>query len=250
MSISDIYRSISPYVRESQGQLWSIAIVVLVIVIAITTVYALYDSLTQLSFGRKADQQLSPVINATSESTITQVIQAPLFGASEPSATAHINTSLSLLGIMASTDQAKARAFIASQGSKAKVYKVNDEIVDGGRISSIYADRVVLLRDGRLETLYLDWTKRNEKSLVPKAVPNTNNASDDNSSSENEAVMPTPTAVMPQTTTPQTPEGWQERLKEIREQYQKQYNLPAGAVSAPTPFGPSGKMNFRRGEGL
>ena len=72
---------------------------------------------------------------------MSQLTQSPLFGSSEQSASQRINTNLILLGVLFSKDQKQAEAIIASQGREAKVYRINDELVDGGRLRSIYTDR-------------------------------------------------------------------------------------------------------------
>ena len=243
MNITDIFTSIKPYYRQSQGQLWLLAIVVMGGVLVITAVYSLYDSLNQISFRGRADQQVTTALNATSESTMSQLTKAPLFGASEQAASQRINTTLHLMGVIVSANQKQAEAIIASQGKEAKVYRINDELVDGGRLRSVYRDRVVLQRDGRLETLYLDWTKRGDKSTPVKRVPENNSVSENlvtDIEDDSAATNTTPTVDQ---TSVQTPEAWQERIKEIREKYQKQFGAQGEAggtpsTPTPTPFAP------------
>ena len=90
MNITEIITSIKPYYRQSQGQLWLLAIVAMGGVLVITTAYSLYDSLSQITFRGGADQQLAGVLSATSESTMSQLTQSPLFGSSEQSASQRI----------------------------------------------------------------------------------------------------------------------------------------------------------------
>lgn len=120
----------------------------------------------------------------------------------------------------------------------------------------MYHDRVVLQRDGRLETLYLDWTKRGDKSTPIKRVPGNNTISENSVTDVEEDPAATITTPTVDQTSVQTPEAWQERIKEIREKYQKQFGAQEEAGGAPstptpTPFAPpvrgfkgrSGEMN-------
>mgnify|MGYP006342825303 CR=1 FL=1 len=50
------------------------------------------------------------------------------------------------------TDSA-ARALIQNEDAKAKRYRVGDQLAPGIHLQAVYADRVELLRNGRLETL-------------------------------------------------------------------------------------------------
>ena len=62
---------------------------------------------------------------------------------------------LTLHGLIASDDPARARAIIAQAGGAERSYRVGDEIGPGVTLSEIYPDRVILERNGRYETLRL-----------------------------------------------------------------------------------------------
>lgn len=63
------------------------------------------------------------------------------------------DSSLKLKGVMAG---ARGYAIISASGSGEDVYRVGDELPGGGEIEAIEARRVILVREGRRETLVLD----------------------------------------------------------------------------------------------
>lgn len=252
MSIKDIITSIKPYYRQTQGQVWLLAIALMGVVIVATVIYQLYDSVDvviQSGTGPEADALLP---NAGAQSTSSQIAQTPLFGAPTQASTSRVNTNLLLLGVLVATNQGQSQAIIASQSKEPKVYSINQELADGGRLTKVFADRVQLLRNGHLETLYLDWNTRLGKTA---AVGHPGNPTPDETDMDNEnetansAINATSAAVVgTQTNTPpaQSPEEWQQRIKEIREKYQSQFGNQGGANPAqgvPTP--PSGIMPMR-----
>ncbi|HEX5418527.1 MAG TPA: type II secretion system protein GspC [Gammaproteobacteria bacterium] len=65
--------------------------------------------------------------------------------------------SLTLTGLVARSNPAKGLAIISSARNQQKNYAVGQSIVGGGgaTLQSVYTDRVILNRNGRLETLHL-----------------------------------------------------------------------------------------------
>jgi type II secretory pathway component PulC len=249
MDFTEILTSIKPYFRQSEGHLWLLAIIILAIMVVSTIVYSLYDGVKVIVFNRAVNEMVVEPVDVSAASTMNQLSQYPLFGTSEAAATQRINTTLLLLGVLFSKDQKQAEAIIASQGQEPKVYRVNDEIADGGRLQSIYPDRVLLQREGRLETLYLDWTKRAPKSQAPKvsrSPSTTEDKNDDNapSTEANEEQAPARAAPIPApipapgpTSTVPTSEQtdqWRERIKAMQEKYQQQYGSTGGRPGVQT----------------
>ena len=66
-------------------------------------------------------------------------------------------TSLKLVlrGIFSHSDQDKAMAIIADAAGKERLYRVGAQVPGGAEIHKIYPDRVILQRNGQLETLEL-----------------------------------------------------------------------------------------------
>lgn len=64
--------------------------------------------------------------------------------------------SLTLMGILAADRDKESRALIGTQDGEEKPYSVGDDVVRGVNLQAIFPDRVILARDGQLETLRLD----------------------------------------------------------------------------------------------
>jgi general secretion pathway protein C len=62
---------------------------------------------------------------------------------------------LVLTGIIAARDPKDGLAILGENASGAKVYAVGDNVPGGARVQSVYEDRVLLMRDGHLESLTL-----------------------------------------------------------------------------------------------
>jgi len=65
----------------------------------------------------------------------------------------HLN--LVLRGVLASDDQAHARAIIAEPDGNENYYAIGAALPGGAKLTRIYPDRVLLKRNGRYETLHL-----------------------------------------------------------------------------------------------
>lgn len=63
--------------------------------------------------------------------------------------------SLTLMGILAGSPEA-SRALIANSGGEEKPYAIGDDVVAGASLQAIFFDRVILSRNGQLETLRLN----------------------------------------------------------------------------------------------
>lgn len=63
--------------------------------------------------------------------------------------------NLTLRGLYATDQPDRARAIIAAPNGQERTYRVDDELPGGAELSAIYADRVILQRNGRYETLRL-----------------------------------------------------------------------------------------------
>lgn len=111
--------------------------------------------LTQLS-ASQAKSGISQPKSAVGQELNT-VLNAPVFGTYESEEIERVNTTLTLLGIMNSSDDEERRAFIAEPKKEVGVYVEGDEVSQGLKVSKILDDRVILSRFGTRETLYIDW---------------------------------------------------------------------------------------------
>lgn len=72
---------------------------------------------------------------------------------------------LNLKGVFASTDATEALAIISSSKGKDKTYHIGDKVIGGALLHAVYADRIILKRNGKLETLRLPKPKVDSKSF-------------------------------------------------------------------------------------
>ncbi|PXV66190.1 type II secretion system protein C (GspC) [Sinimarinibacterium flocculans] len=99
----------------------------------------------------------------TPSAGIDRLLAAQLFGRYEAEAAPAGNVedapdtrlSLNLLGILAGADR-ESRALIGTSNGEEKPYAIGDTVVSGVKLQSIFADRVILSRAGKLETLRLN----------------------------------------------------------------------------------------------
>jgi general secretion pathway protein C len=76
-------------------------------------------------------------------------------GATDPNSVAATQMNLVLVGTIAQTDPERGYAIIGDSAATAKVYAVGKTITGGTKLHSVYPDRVILDRGGRLEALLL-----------------------------------------------------------------------------------------------
>lgn len=92
------------------------------------------------------------------------IVNAHLFGVAapktapgegDPNAAPATQMPLVLVGTIAQSDPAAGLAIIGESAATAKVYAVGKAVAGGARLHAVYADRVILDRDGQLEALML-----------------------------------------------------------------------------------------------
>ncbi|MGB1581251.1 MAG: type II secretion system protein GspC, partial [Nevskiales bacterium] len=116
------------------------------------------------------------------------ILSANMFGrASQDEAPADIDPmvapdtrlNLKLTGIFASADPEQSRALIKDESGKQRPYSVGDDIPGNAKLYSIHADRVLLERKGRYETLRLEQDKLSSASVSRsnRNLPGTNQSS-------------------------------------------------------------------------
>jgi general secretion pathway protein C len=80
---------------------------------------------------------------------------APAAGSTDPNAVAASQMPLVLVGTIANTDPALGYAIIGESATSAKVYGVGKTITGGTKLHTVYPDRAILDRGGKLEALML-----------------------------------------------------------------------------------------------
>jgi general secretion pathway protein C len=103
------------------------------------------DPSSRVDLGRISSAQLFGLYQAPANPALDKIKSAP-----------DTQLPLTLLGILAnSKEKSRSRALISS-GSDEKPYSVKDAVTAGVTLTAIFVDRVVLSRNGQLETLRLD----------------------------------------------------------------------------------------------
>lgn len=80
---------------------------------------------------------------------------APAAGSTDPNAVAATQMPLVLVGTIAHTDPERGYAIIGDSATSAKVYGVGKTITGGTKLHSVYPDRAIIDRGGKLEALLL-----------------------------------------------------------------------------------------------
>jgi general secretion pathway protein C len=110
----------------------------------------------------------APAAGARSQAVdVNAIANAALFGrylapaTTEQSLLAAPETplNLTLLGLLADDREEYSRALIATQGGDERAYAIGDDVTRGVILQAIFPDRVILSRNGRLETLRLERDK-------------------------------------------------------------------------------------------
>ena len=100
---------------------------------------------------------------ATRAVDVQAIINAHLFGAAtapgagetDPNSVAATQMSLVLVGTIAEADPGRGYAIIGENAASAKVYAVGKTVTGGTKLHSVYPDRAILDRGGKLEALLL-----------------------------------------------------------------------------------------------
>ncbi len=134
--------------------------------VAIVLVVALAAQLAALAWRvlapAPADQAAGVVAVAPpAGASVAAIVNAHLFGTSAVVATGDAssapttNLQLTLAGTLAESDPAQGWAIIGETSQTARVYAIGATVPGGARLHEVYADRVILERSGRLESLPL-----------------------------------------------------------------------------------------------
>jgi general secretion pathway protein C len=104
----------------------------------------------------------TPAPGAGGGANVETIVAAHLFGQYQAPAAANLarapdtNLNLTLLGILAAGTAEESFALIGSQPGEEKPYSIGDDVIRGVTLQAIFPDRVILSRNGQMETLRLD----------------------------------------------------------------------------------------------
>lgn len=107
---------------------------------------------------------------------LAALINAHLFGAASAPEAAnagnapHTTMSLVLAGVLAQDDPQQGYAIVGESAAAARLFAVGDSIPGGARLHSVYSDRILLERDGTIESLGLP-RQSTGAAAPPPALP-------------------------------------------------------------------------------
>ena len=143
--------------------------VFLIILIAQTFAELTWEILTpaEKSTSYTIIPSVARVNAAASSSSLKDVSSYHLFGDAKKQAVVQqkvidapeTRLRLDLKGVFASSNANEALAIISSNKGKDKTYHIGDKITGGAILHAVYADRIILKRNGKLETLRLPKSK-------------------------------------------------------------------------------------------
>ncbi|MGA8709160.1 MAG: type II secretion system protein GspC [Steroidobacteraceae bacterium] len=151
-----------------------VVVAVLLIALAIDCALILTRALGQSALpSSSAGGRLAPpppAVNPTVE--LATVVNAHLFGVSGAQAGSNAPQTtmpLILAGVIADKDPARGQAIIGDSASSAKLIAVGAMIPGGARLHAVYGDRVLIERNGRVETLMLPRTPMKGGPIITPA---------------------------------------------------------------------------------
>jgi len=115
---------------------------------------------------------IRPTMNPTLQLAV--IVNAHLFGAAGVTASGdapQTTMPLILAGVIADKDPAKGQAIIGENAVAAKLYAVGGSIPGGAHLHAVYSDRVLLERNGALETLKLPRSPQTGGPAAPLSPP-------------------------------------------------------------------------------
>ena len=106
---------------------------------------------------------VASVAATSSGSNLEAIVASHLFGMYQApttteslSAAPETHLNLTLLGILSGSSEHDSRALIGQQAGEEAPYSIGQDVVHGVSLQAIFPDRVILSRNGSLETLRLD----------------------------------------------------------------------------------------------
>lgn len=128
------------------------------------------------------------------------------------------NLRIFLRGVMAADSGYPASALIEGSDGKTEVYVTGDELPGNARLRSVFPDRVVLERGGKLENLYFPETDNNSGVSLVRSPGSTESATRNADNRPTPLVTPTPA------TSDQRREQIRQRLEQLRERLKANSN--------------------------
>ncbi|WP_028007838.1 type II secretion system protein GspC [Solimonas flava] len=164
MTFSPSLQSLGRLYEQHGRKLPPLAVLLLVVAVAYLAAQLVWALMPVPEAARwQAPPLPPPATSARAETNVQALADAHLFGAYQPAPSAQnaaeapdTRLSLTLLGILSATAENESRALIGSSDGEEKPYAIGDDVIRGVSLQAIFPDRVVLSRNGTLETLRLN----------------------------------------------------------------------------------------------
>jgi len=227
-------REIAPYLKSKEGQLWVLLLSALVVILLVTFVWQTADSLNLLLSGRQtvAENTEMPI---AAKPAVKSIIDHPLFGQGELAG--QVNTHYQLLGVLFTQNPKHRKAIIGSPTREPEIYKVDQDLKEGGKLYQVNADHILLLRNGQIEKVYLTWEGSSVGGPAKLAKP----TMPGESNNETTTSVPEMSGDSEDADTQVEAEKWRDRIKELQQKYQGQMNqgqINQGASPQPNAVNP------------
>lgn len=187
-------------------------------------------------FQSEQSSEVTATARGATQSAETSTNQAPidlpgidLFGKPGAQATTELqstenlpetNLRLYLRGVLAGDDETEASALIEGSDSKTEAYLIGDELPGNATLRSVYTNRVIIERSGKLENLYFPETSDSSGIDLEDTTPVASN--------QESAAATAPRATPPPGSAPGVTSDRREeirrRLEELRERLRNNSN--------------------------
>lgn len=149
-----------------------ILLVVLITQTVAELTWRLFTPVTE-SVSDKINNKITRIIPVVTDTGLKKISDYHLFGNARKQVVAQqkvidapeTRLRLDLKGVFATTNASKAIAIISSSKDKDKTYHIGDKVIGGALLHAVYTDRVILKRNGKLETLRLPKSKIDSKAF-------------------------------------------------------------------------------------
>lgn len=184
MALALSLNRLSPYYERYGRWLPPAVEVVLVVAIAWTLAQLAWTLVPTPERARWRPAPVAPPAPSASRASgpnVQAIVDANLFGAYVPPAVNAAATdianapdtslNLTLLGILAGSDESSSRALIGTQNGEEQPYAIGEDVAPNVTLQAIFPDRVILLRAGQPETLRLDKDQPSNAPSYAQAAP-------------------------------------------------------------------------------
>lgn len=218
MGIQELMQAIAPYLKSKEGQLWVLLLGAAIVIVFLTLVWQSASSV-QLAFSGGQTNAANPETNyVVSQPAVKNIADHPLFGQGEMAG--KVNTHYQLFGVLYTKDPKQRKAIIGSSSQAPEIYNANQSLKEGGKLYQVNADHILLMRNGQIEKVYLNW--EGGGVAAPKRAQPAAASEDDNTPE-----IPLGTGMMgfgvPSagngSDNQAQAEAWRERIKAMREKY-------------------------------